>query len=159
MAKIGKEVLDKIWAEIEDSSISNEVVTATLMSNALDIMLRDIDKRIVAIYRANGIKAEALNGDHILTGMARYSKAIKTALYWFERDIEPRVTECTFGSDGGIKAYDDFRYSANEVCQLIMLAVDRGKIDGAMERIFKYMTRLKQGGRFSKEDIERFIMK
>ncbi len=158
MAKVSKEVLDEIWKEIEDSTISNEVVTATLMGNALDIMLRDIDNRIRAAYLRHGINAKAIGGDQILTGLSRYSKAVHTAMYWFERDIEPRIESCTFESEG-IKSYEDFRTSANEVCQLLLLTVDRGKFDGAMERIFKYLKRLKKSDRFTDEDLERFILR
>lgn len=154
-----KEIETKISAAIEDSSIIDEMVAATLMCNSLDVMLRDIDNRIRAIYRKYGLNAKPADTENVLTGMARYSKAVHNALYWFERDVEQRITDCTFGSAGGVKSYDEFRYSANELCQLILLAVDRGKHDGAMAKIFNYLHKLKKGDRFSQEDIDRFFLK
>ena len=90
--------------------------------------------------------------------MARYSKAVKNALYWFGRDIEPRITDCTFDSSG-VVAYDDFKCSANELCRFVLMLVDRGKNDGAMEKIFKYLMRLKAGDRFTTDDFNRFYLK
>lgn len=154
-----KDIEQKISVEIEQSSIIFESIAATLMCNALDVMLRDMDNRIRAIYRKYGLNAQPADTENILTGMARYSKAVHNALYWFERDVEKRITDCTFASSGGVKSYDDFRYSANELCQLILLCIDRGQYDGAMEKIFRYLNRLKKGTRFSDEDVERFVLK
>lgn len=154
-----KEIEQKISAEIEEGSIIYESVAATLMCNSLDVILRDIDNRIRAIYRKHGINAKPADTENIITGMSRYSKAVHNALYWFERDIEPRITDCTFGSAGGVKSYDDFRYSANELVQIVLLCIDRGQYDGAMAKIFRYLDRLKKGTRFSDEDIERFVLK
>lgn len=156
--KITKELEKKIGDEIEEGSIIYEMVAATLLCNSLDMMLRDVDNRIRAIYRRHGLNAKPAASDNVITGMSRYSKAVHSALYWFERDIEPRIEACTFESSG-LKAYEDFRLSANELCRFILLMVDRGKIDGAMEKIFKFMENLEKGDRFTDEDLNRFIMK
>mgnify|MGYP004552722701 CR=1 FL=1 len=157
-SKISKEILDGIDAELDASTIPTEMVTAALICNALDLILRDVDKRIRTVYRNHGLNVKVTDNENILTGMSRYSKAVHNALYWFERDIEPRVVDCTFNSSGVI-AYDDFKCSANELCRFIFMLVDRGKIDGAMEKIFKYLMRLKAGDRFTVDDFNRFYLK
>lgn len=58
-----------------------------------------------------------------------------------------------------MKAYDDFNHSSAEVIQLLMLCVDRGEVDGGMEKVFRSLQRLKKGTRFSDEDIARFDFK
>lgn len=58
-----------------------------------------------------------------------------------------------------MKAYDDFNHSSAEVIQLLMLCVDRGGVDGGMEKVFRSLQRLKKGTRFSDEDIARFDFK
>lgn len=76
-----KDIEQKISVEIDDSSIIYESVAATLICNALDVMLRDMDNRIRAIYRKHGLNAKPADTENILTGMARYSKAVHNALY------------------------------------------------------------------------------
>ncbi len=159
MAKISQAKYDEIGKEIESSTILSEMVACTLMCNSLDIMLRDVDKRIRAIYRNHGLNVKVSDDEsNIISGMSRYSKAVHNALYWFERDVEKYITDCTFESTG-VVSYDDFKMSANELDRFVLMLIDRGKHDGAMQKIFAYLSKLKDGGRFTKEDYDRFILK
>lgn len=153
-----KKVEAEIEKDIEESTITTEMVAATLLCNSLDMFLRDIDSRIRMIYRSHGMNVKVASDDNILSGMARYSKAVHNALYWFEREVEPRITDATFDSTG-LAAYEDFRYSANEICRLIMMVIDRGKHENAMVEIFDFLSSMKAGDRFTEEDFERFFLK
>lgn len=159
MAKISQAKYDEIGKEIEASTILTEMVACSLICNGLDIMLRDVDKRIRAIYRNHGLNVKVEEDEsNIITGMSRYSKAVHNALYWFERDVEKYITDCTFASTG-VVSYDDFKMSANELDRFVLMLIDRGKHDGAMQKIFGYLSKLKDGGRFTQEDYDRFILK
>lgn len=153
-----KKVEAEIEQDISKSTITTEMVAATLLCNSLDMFLRDIDSRIRMIYRQHGMNVKVASDENILSGMARYSKAVHNALYWFEREVEPRITDATFDSTG-LAAYEDFRYSANEICRLIMMVIDRGKHENAMVEIFDFLSSMKAGDRFTEEDFERFFLK
>ena len=153
-----QERMTAIEEEIDSGSIVTEMVVATLMCNSLDIILRNVDSRIRAVYRKYGFTAKVADNENVLTGMKRYSEAVHNALYWFGRDTEKRIESCTFDSSG-VVAYDDFKCSANELARFCMLLVDRGKADGAMKKIFEFMLGLEPGGRFSQEDIDRYILR
>lgn len=158
MAKVPQALRDEIGKEMEAGTVLNEMVACALMCNGLDIMLRDVDKRIRDIYRKWGLNVRPADDSNIITGMSRYSKAVHNALYWFERDVDTYITDCTFNSTG-VVSYDDFKMSANELDRFVLLMIDRGKHDGAMQKIFNYLNRLKKGERFTEEDFNRFILK
>ncbi len=158
MAKVPQALRDEIGKAMESGTILNEMVACALICNGLDIMLRDVDKRIRAIYKVHGLTVKPADDSNIITGMARYSKAVHNALYWFERDVESYITDCTFNSTG-VVSYDDFKMSANELDRFVLMLIDRGKHDGAMQKIFNYLNRLKKGERFTEEDFKRFIIK
>lgn len=155
---MNKKVEEEIENEISESTITTEMIACTLLCNSLDIFIRDVDTRIRAIYRKHGMNVKIAAGDNIITGMSRYSKAVHNALYWYERDVEPRITDATFNTTG-LAAYDDFRYSANEICRLIMMVIDRGKHENAMVQMFDFLQAMKPGDRFTEEDFDRFFMK
>ena len=90
--------------------------------------------------------------------MKNYSEKVKAAMYWFERDLQKFITDCTLQSYG-VKAFDDFNHSSAEIIQILMLCVDRGEIEGGMEKVFRALRRLKKGTRFSDNDIAKFNFK
>lgn len=144
-----KELKDRAWKRVAGSKIPDLVKVGLLMSNALSLLAAQIDVMIRAELKAEG---------DIICGMKNYAEKTKAAEYWFERDLKPYIEDCTFGSYG-VKAYDDFNHSSAEVIQLLMLCVDRGEVDGGMEKVFRSLQRLKKGTRFSDEDIARFDFK
>lgn len=154
-----KDLHKRAWKRVSESKIPDMVKLAMLMSNALEILLEHIDMDIRSELRAMGLKYSPSNADgDIICGLKNYAEKSKAAAYWFERDLQPFINNCTFGSYG-VKAYDDFNHSSSEVIQLIMLCIDRGEVDGGMEKIFRALHRLKKGTRFSDEDIARFDFK
>lgn len=154
-----KDLRKKAWQKVSDSKIPDLVKLGMVTANALEILIEHIDRDIRAEIRSMGLKCSQTNADgDIIRGMKNYSEKAKAAMYWFERDLQPFINNCTFGSYG-VKAYDDFNHSSSEVIQLIMLCIDRGEVDGGMEKIFRALHRLKRGTRFSDEDIARFDFK
>lgn len=154
-----KELKDRAWKRVAGSKIPDLVKVGLLMSNALSLLTAQIDVMIRAALKAEGVNATTTGGDgDMICGMKNYAEKTKAAEYWFERDLKPYIEGCTFGSFG-VKAYDDFNHSSAEVIQLLMLCVDRGGVDGGMEKVFRSLQRLKKGTRFSDEDIARFDFK
>ena len=154
-----KELKDRAWKRVAGSKIPDLVKVGLLMSNALSLLTAQIDVMIRAALKAEGVNATTTGGDgDMICGMKNYAEKTKAAEYWFERDLKPYIEDCTFGSYG-VKAYDDFNHSSAEVIQLLMLCVDRGGVDGGMEKVFRSLQRLKKGTRFSDEDVARFDFK
>lgn len=154
-----KEQGKAINEELSQSTISNEMATVLLIADAMDMMLRDVDRRIRAVYAGHGVNVSGTSGkDNILTGMARYCRAARNASYWYFRDVEPRVSDGTFGSYGA-QSYDNFNVAASELARAMMMIVDRGQRDEQMGRIFDFIAGLESSGRFTHEDIERLIVK
>ena len=60
---------------------------------------------------------------------------MKTAGYWFDREVEPRNVECTFGTYGTVSSYDGFRARCGEVAELMSMIVQASKDPSAMEKI------------------------
>ena len=154
-----KELRSKAWRRVSESRIPDMVKLGMLMANALATLTEHIDMDIRGELRAMGLGCAPSNSEgDIIRGLRNYSEKTKAAEYWFERDLKPYIEGCTFGSFG-VKAYDDFNHSSAEVIQLLMLCVDRGEVDGGMEKVFRSLQRLKKGTRFSDEDIARFDFK
>lgn len=145
--------------EVAESTIANEAKAALLICNILDIALRDIDWRIRKIHAKHGLKARP-NGSDLITGMANYSKAVRNALYWFERNAERYIMDSTMNSYG-VDSYDWFRESANEIAQLILLTTDRcnGKENANLSKVFDLLKSMPTQGWFTDEDINRFQLK
>ena len=71
----------------------------------------------------------------MLKGLKSYCQAVKTAGYWFDREVEPRNVECTFGTYGTASSYDGFRARCGEVAELMSMIVQASKDPSAMEKI------------------------
>lgn len=154
-----KEQAKEIEDELTASTTSNEMATALLVADALDTILRDVDRRIRSVYAKHGVKVKTPKGeDNIITGLSRYCRAARNASYWYFRDIEPRVSEGTFGSYGA-QSYDNFNTAASELARVIMMIVDRGQRDDAMGRMFDFIAGLESSGRFTPDDINRLVTK
>lgn len=151
-----RDLRDKAWQRITESRIPDLVKAAMLMANSLNLLTVQVDRMIRAEMAAMGLPCKASNTDgDIIRGLRNYSEKAKAAMYWFERDLQAFIQNCTFGTYG-VKAYDNFNHSSAEVIQLLLLAIDRGEVDGGMVKVFRSLHRLKAGTRFSDEDIEKF---
>lgn len=154
-----KDLRKKAWQKVSDSKIPDLVKLGMVTANALEILIEHIDRDIRAEIRSMGLKCSTTNADgDIIRGMKNYSEKVKAAMYWFERDLQKFITDCTLQSYG-VKAFDDFNHSSTEIIQILMLCVDRGEVEGGMEKVFRGLKRLKKGTRFSDEDIARFDFK
>lgn len=153
-----KELYDKAWERIEASTIPDLVKLAMLMSNSLSLLTERIDMMIRGEMSAMGIKCKSNSDGDIIKGLKNYSEKVKAAMYWFERDLQKFITDCTFDSYG-VGAFDKFNHSSADVIQILMLCVDRGETEDGMRKIFNSLHRLKAGGRFSDEDIAKFDFK
>lgn len=51
-----KEQAKEIEDELTASTTSNEMATALLVADALDTILRDVDRRIRSVYAKHGVK-------------------------------------------------------------------------------------------------------
>lgn len=142
---------------IDETTISSEASTCALMTEALSIMLQDLDDRMRSIYAAHGMITKH-EGDSIMSGMARYCKAVRMAMAEYEKSIRGKFEECTFGY-GGVQSYDNFRRSCNDVARITMKLCDKGKAEGVMKKIESYINRFKPQGRFTEEDYNRFILR
>lgn len=154
-----RELRSRAWRRVSESRIPDMVKLGMLMANALAILTEHIDMDIRGELRAMGLRCAPSNSEgDIIRGLKNYSEKVKAAMYWFDRDLQKFITDCTLGSYG-VDTYDKFNHSACEVVQLLMLCVDRGELDGGMEKVFRSLARLKKGARFSDEDIAKFDFK
>lgn len=154
-----KDLHKRAWKRVHESKIPDLVKLGMVTANALEILIEHIDRDIRAEIRSMGLKCSPTNADgDIIRGMKNYSEKAKAAMYWFERDLQKFITDCTLESYG-VKAFDDFNHSSAEIIQILMLCVDRGEIEGGMEKVLRALHRLKKGTRFSDNDIARFDFK
>lgn len=143
---------------IVSSSIPEEIALVALIATAADRMLRDIDDRIRAIYATAGIIGERSDTtDSMLTGLGRYSEALKGCVRYFEQCLEPKLTRATYNAYGA-KAYDRWFGSAATACRLLMLMRDRGCVGDQTARIEAYMKSLESAGKFSEDDLKRMTI-
>ena len=113
-AKIGSEVSRKV----------NEAFVATLFTEALSIILQDLDDRIRATYITNGVLV-AGEPESILSGMKDYCDAARRQVAEYYRSISRRLEECTYDYKGA-ECYDSFRRSANDIARIVMKMADKG---------------------------------
>ena len=70
-----------------------------LMANSLSMLTERIDVMIRAEMRAMGLSCKSSNADgDIIKGLKNYSEKANAAMYWFERDLQRFIDDCTFGS-------------------------------------------------------------
>lgn len=152
-----KAIMDLVNKSIDESSISSEASACALMTEAVSIMLADIDRRMKAKYSAYGLITKR-DGDDIISGMARYCQLVRMCMAEYEKSLRCKFEQYTFGY-GGAESYDSFGRSANDIARLVMKLCDKGKVDGVLSKIERYIDRFKEQGRFTKEDYQRFILK
>lgn len=152
-----RQVLERIAQQLDGSTISNEAFVAMLFTEALSIILQDLDDRIRATYITNGVLV-AGEPESILSGMKDYCDAARRQVAEYYRSISRRLEECTYDYKGA-ECYDSFRRSANDIARIVMKLCDKGKADGVLSKIERYIDRFKEQGRFTEEDYERFILR
>ena len=152
-----RQVLERIAQQLDGSTISNEAFVATLFTEALSIILQDLDDRIRATYITNGVMV-AGEPESILSGMKDYCDAARRQVAEYYRSISRRLEECTYGYKGA-ECYDNFRRSANDVARIVMKMADKGKEEGVLARIEEFIDAFEAQGRFTEDDYKRFILR
>lgn len=145
-----------IRAQIEASTIPEELRALNLMANATQILSVQCFERLKAIYAANGY---VLKDNELLSGIVDYCKTEKSAVFQFSQRIDPLITRTTFNI-GGSSPYDAFNADSNEIIRLVLLYIDRcSKDKAAFGKVFKTLRQLPSKEIFTNEDIARFKMK
>jgi len=124
--------VEAIRQSIDESSIPEEMASCMVMATAMETVMNDVMERIRARYKTVGLD---IRGNDVLKGLRSYCQAVKTAGYWFDREVEPRNVECTFGTYGTASSYDGFRARCGEVAELVSMIVQASKDPSAMEKI------------------------
>lgn len=149
-------ILDEIEQEMLHSTIPNEIIIMGVLATAIELMSTHTFRRIRTIYNKRGL--ETKDTGSILKGLKMYCTKVREMTYWFDREIEPNTIDCTFTSHG-VRSYDNFYHSANEVCQHMMLLFDRLVTPERADEARNLIKGMSSAGLFTEEDIEYFNMK
>lgn len=124
--------IETICRMIDESTIPEEMASCMVMATAMEVTMNDVFHRIKSIYEKYGVE---IRGNDVLKGLKNYCQAVKTAEYWFDREIEPRNVDCTFGTYGTASSYDGFRTRCGEVAEIVSMVVQASKDPDALEQI------------------------
>lgn len=124
--------IETICRVIDESTIPEEMASCMVMATAMEVTMNDVFHRIKSIYEKYGVE---IRGNDVLKGLKNYCQAVKTAEYWFDREIEPRNVDCTFGTYGTASSYDGFRTRCGEVAEIVSMVVQASKDPDALEQI------------------------
>lgn len=124
--------IETICRMIDESTIPEEMASCMVMATAMEVTMNDVFHRIKSIYEKYGVE---IRGNDVLKGLKNYCQAVKTAEYWFDREIEPRNVDCTFGTYGTASSYDGFRARCGEVAEIVSMVVQASKDPDALEKI------------------------
>lgn len=124
--------IETICRMIDESTIPEEMASCMAMATAMEVTMNDVFHRIKSIYEKYGVE---IRGNDVLKGLKNYCQAVKTAEYWFDREVEPRNVDCTFGTYGTASSYDGFRARCGEVAEIVSMVVQASKDPDALEQI------------------------
>ena len=166
-AIMDKALKDKIFAEVDNSTIPEELKVVYLTANALQLMVQDSFNRIAGIFRKNGYITPE---NRLLSGLNDYCKMVKSATWQFFHSIEPQISGATFDAiydrerpetaEHAAEVYDSFLFDSNEICRLLLLYIDRtAKSNDGFAKVFKTLRQLPSGNLINDEDITRFKQK
>lgn len=137
--------------EVWGGAVGAKTKIGALLCQALDMMLRDADKGLRAVYRKHGLN---VTNEVVLAGMKNYCEKFKAALYWFERDVEHRLNEATYEESGAV-AYDKTRDISAALAELIYTICDRvSDPDDIYAIIDSIRQEIPQGDTFTDEDLK-----
>ena len=166
MAKnqVDKERQKAIYADIQASTIPDELKLLYLMADATELMSTQSFIRIKRVFARNGY---TITENELLTGITQYCRMIKQATFHFFNRVEPQIINATWGAGrdeddttGDAEAYDRFNADANEICRLVMLHIDRtARSNEAYAKVFKTLRQLPSGNLFKDEDIAKYKMR
>lgn len=151
-----KKALALVHADIDRTSIPWELKLMAQLANATQIVAEDVDRRIRNAYRQRGIFPKQDNA--ILTGFGSYCRYTRLAASEFFRNVEPHISDATFGC-GGAEAYDAFNKAGNVAVRLFMLYGDRVADEKSYAKLFETLRKMPSRNVFTDEDIARFSPK
>lgn len=161
-----KEKKKAIRADIDASSITEEMKLMYLLAGATQSVVENVMNRLRAIYRRHGL---VIRENEMLSGLNDYCKCIRQAGFHYYSRIDNHVINCTWGmgrdednpdAPGNPEAYESFMEDQLEVVRLLMLYIDRTTCNGeAFAKVFRMLRKLPGGGVFKDEDIAMFKMK
>lgn len=131
-----------------------EVNVLFMMSIAMDIILRDVDRKMqIQAYREGG--RGGFKHDKKLL-FRKFIESTKAACIYAEL-LGDDVIACTEKSN--YKDFNIWQDEANELARLILLYADKSSEDGATESIFGYLNSFKGAGIVTEESLKPFYLK
>lgn len=127
---------------------SIEVNTLYIGALALDLILRDAERRMKAIGGEYKYEKKQM--------LTRFFKAVKEASVWAER-LNDDVIASTEKSH--YKDYNIWQAESNELARLILTFADKASEEGATEAIFNYLESFKGAGIITEESLKPFYLK
>lgn len=150
----------KIYADIDASTIPQELKALYLLATAVQIMNETVFRRIQHVFLENGI---TIGSNVLLDGLDDYCRTTKKASRQFFRKVEPQIAGATFdvGRDAseGAAVYDAFSEDCNELCRLVLLYLDRTDKNERWRDVFTLLRRMPSTGTFRDEDFTRYKMR
>ena len=159
-ATVTPEQYRKIHADIDASTIPQELKAIYILANSLQLMVENAFQRLRYVHANNGV---IIQDNELLKGITEYCRLTKMASWQFYNRIEPQISGATFeiGRDNqeGCEIYDQFSEDSNELCRLFLLYLDRTAKNERWRDVFTFLRRMPSTGLFKDEDYTRFKMK
>lgn len=131
-----------------------EVNCLFMMSQAMDLILRDVDSRMRQMAAKEGKSGGFRHEKKML--FRKYAEAVRAACVMSEMLNADIVA---LEEKKGFRDYDLWLRESNELARLILLYADKSSEDGATEAIFGYLNSFKGAGVVSEDDLRRFFLK
>lgn len=161
-----RETKAAIRADIEASSITEELKMMYLLAGATQSVVENVMNRLRAIYRKHGL---VIRENDMLSGLNDFCRCIRQAGFHYYNRVDNHVINCTWGmgrdednpdAPGNTEAYDGFVEDQLEVVRLVMLYIDRTAGNNeAFSKVFRTLRNLPGRGVFKDEDIAMFKMR
>ena len=125
-----------------------------MMSLAMDLMLRDLDRKM----KFEAYKLGTTGGFKFEKKMQfkRFTEAVRTACYYAEQ-LGNDVIVSTEKSN--YKDLNIWQAESNELARLVLLYADKSSEEGATESIFNYLESFKGAGIITEEKLKPFYLK
>lgn len=131
-----------------------EINVMYMMSLAMDIMLRDLDRKMqIQAYREG--KIGGFRHDKKML-FRRFTDSVKAACIYAEQLGDDVITST---EKSNYKDLNIWQREANELARLILLYADKSSEEGATEAIFGYLNSFRGAGIINEENLKPFYLK
>lgn len=131
-----------------------EINVMYMMSLAMDIMLRDLDRKMqIQAYREG--KIGGFRHDKKML-FRRFTDSVKAACIYAEQLGDDVITSTEKSNYKDLNIWQD---EANELARLILLYADKSSEEGATESIFGYLNSFRGAGIINEENLKPFYLK